>query len=146
MSFYLGNRSRRRLQGVHPDLVDVVERAIELTEVDFTVLEGLRSRARQRRLVNQGKSQTMNSRHLTGHAVDVAPWINGTVSWNWDYYYPMADAFILAAKDLDVPVRWGGSWKVRDIRKWNGTGRELSEFYTGNFRDGVHFELPREFY
>ena len=69
--FHLGTRRRARLEGVHPDLVRVVERAIELTEVDFTVLEGLRNVSRQKELVAAGASQTMNSRHLTGHAVDL---------------------------------------------------------------------------
>jgi len=74
MTFKLGKKSRERLIGVHPDLIRVVERAIELTDVDFTVLEGIRSKSRQEKLVASGASQTMNSRHLTGHAVDLVLW------------------------------------------------------------------------
>lgn len=146
MTFVLGKRSKQRLEGVHQDLVDVVELAITLTQVDFTVLEGRRSLARQKRLVAQGKSKTLNSRHLTGHAVDVAPWVNGTVNWNWNYFYPIADAFIASSKELDVPLRWGGNWRIRDIRSWEGSGIELAKAYPGSFPDGPHFELPREYY
>lgn len=78
--FSLGARSLLRLQGVHPSLVRVVKRAIRITPVDFTVLEGVRSRERQAELVRIGASKTMNSRHLTGHAVDLAPWVGGKSS------------------------------------------------------------------
>jgi|TARA_R100000084_G_scaffold108987_1_gene73393 peptidoglycan L-alanyl-D-glutamate endopeptidase CwlK len=121
-NYRLSNRSKERLKGVHPDLVAVVERAIEITEQDFTVLEGLRSKERQKQLYRSGASKTMNSRHLTGHAVDIAPYVEGAVSWDWDYYYPMADAMKEAAKELDVPIEWGGDWK--------------------SFKDGPHFQLP----
>lgn len=122
MSFQLGQRSLQRLSGVHPDLVQVVRRAIQVTSIDFTVLEGLRTVARQRELVRKGASRTMNSRHLTGHAVDIAPWVNGQVSWDWKWYHPMADAMKKAARELDVPLEWGGDWKT--------------------FKDGPHFQLP----
>ena len=122
MSFVLGQRSLQRLSGVHPDLVQVVRRAIQVTSIDFTVLEGLRTVARQRELVRKGASRTMNSRHLTGHAVDIAPWVNGQVSWDWKWYHPMADAMKKAARELDVPLEWGGDWKT--------------------FKDGPHFQLP----
>ena len=144
--YVLGKRSRERLQGLHPDLVAIVEKAIKITKKDFTVLEGLRSVERQRRLVNEGKSQTMNSRHLTGHAVDVAPWVNGTVSWDWEDYYPVADSFLKASRLLNTPLRWGGNWRVHDLRKWHGTSKLLHSKYPGNFHDGPHFELPRRFY
>lgn len=121
-NYKLSNRSKSRLKGVHPDLVAVVERAIEITEQDFTVLEGLRSKERQKQLYKSGASKTMNSRHLTGHAVDIAPYVDGGVSWDWDYYYPMADAMKKAAKELRVPLEWGGDWK--------------------SFKDGPHFQLP----
>ena len=122
MAYKLSKRSLSRLEGVHPDLVKVVKRAIEITEQDFTVLEGLRSYERQKLLVGTGASKTMNSRHLTGHAVDIAPYVNGQVSWDWDYYYPMAAAMKDAAKELDVPLEWGGDWRT--------------------FKDGPHFQLP----
>lgn len=126
MSYNLSKRSLDNLKGVHYDLVKVVKRAIEITKVDFTVLEGLRSKDRQRELVRSGASQTMNSRHLTGHAVDIAPYVNGQISWDWKYYYPMADAMKKAANQLGVPLEWGGDWT--------------------SFKDGPHFQLPRKEY
>ena len=122
MSFTLSARSLRRLEGVHPDLVRVIKRAIQTSTVDFTVLEGVRTLATQRKYVATGKSKTMNSRHLTGHAVDIAPVVNGSVSWNWDYFYPLADAVKAAAKTEGVPITWGGDWR--------------------SFKDGPHWELP----
>ena len=121
MTYQLGTRSLQNLSGVHPDLVAVVKRAIELTEQDFTVLEGIRNINRQRELVKTGKSTTMNSRHLTGHAVDIAPW---PISWDWEYFYPIADAMKEAAEELDVALEWGGDWK--------------------SFPDGPHYQLSRK--
>jgi hypothetical protein len=121
--YQLGKKSKKKLEGVHPDLVKVVERAIEITEQDFTVLEGLRDIERQRELVNTGKSTTMNSRHLTGHAVDLAPW---PISWEWEGFYPIADAMKTAADELGVSLEWGGDWK--------------------SFPDGPHFQLSRKAY
>ena len=116
--YQLGAKSNKRLDGVHPDLVAVVRKAIEISEQDFTVLEGLRSIERQKELVASGKSTTMNSRHLTGHAVDISPW---PISWDWDYFYPIAEAMKEAAKELNVDIEWGGDWK--------------------RFPDGPHFQL-----
>ena len=121
--FRLGATSLARLKGVHPDLVKVVKRAIELTKQDFTVLEGLRTKERQKQLVAKGASKTMNSYHITGHAVDIAPIVNGQVSWDWKYYYPVRDAMKAAAKELGVKIEWGGDWK--------------------SFKDGPHWQIPR---
>ena len=126
MAFKLGIRSRMNLRGVHPDLVKVVERAIELTEVDFTVTEGLRTKERQKQLFAAGASMTLNSRHLTGHAVDVAALVGGKVRWDWPLYGRIASAFKQAAKELDIPIVWGGDWT--------------------KLRDGPHFELNRATY
>ena len=123
MTYKLGNRSLQNLSGVHPDLVAVVKRAIETSEQDFAVLEGIRNINRQRELVKTGKSTTMNSRHLTGHAVDLAPW---PISWEWEGFYPIADAMKAAAEELDVNLEWGGDWK--------------------SFPDGPHFQLSRKTY
>ena len=144
--FKLGNRSLQRLEGVHPDLVKVVEKAIELTSIDFTVLEGVRDIERQRELVRTGASQTLDSRHLTGHAVDIAPWVGGKVSWHWPHYFPMADSMLRACRELDIPLRWGGNWRVHDLRKWYGSSELLNSKYKGRFPDGPHFELTRKFY
>lgn len=126
MTYQLSARSRLRLQGVHPDLVRVVERALELSPVDFMVVEGLRTKERQRELVAKGASQTMNSRHLTGHAVDLAPWIDGMVRWDWPAFRPIIAAMRQAAKELGVPVIHGADWK--------------------SFPDGPHHELDRKVY
>jgi peptidoglycan L-alanyl-D-glutamate endopeptidase CwlK len=122
----LGKRSLERLSGVHPDLVKVVKRAIEITKVDFSVTEGLRTKERQAKLVAAGASQTMKSRHITGHAVDIAAWIGREVRWDWPLYAEIAKAMKQAAKELDVPIIWGGDWV--------------------SFNDGPHFELSRDKY
>lgn len=124
--FKLGKRSIERLQGVHPDLVKVVERAIEMSPVDFTVLEGLRSPERQQTLVASGASQTLNSRHITGHAVDLGAWVDNQVDWSWPLYHKIANAMKAAANELGVVIVWGGDWKT--------------------FKDGPHFELDRKYY
>ena len=123
MSYNLSLRSRQRLSGVNPLLVDVVKRAIEITKQDFSVTEGVRNINRQKELVNSGASKTMNSRHLTGHAVDLVPY---PVSWDWEYFYPIAEAMKQAAEDLGVDIEWGGDWK--------------------SFPDGPHFQLSWEKY
>lgn len=114
MTFVLGARSLERLKGVHPDLIRVVKRAITLTTVDFRVTEGRRSVERQRELVKAGASKTMNSRHLTGHAVDVVALLDGQVRWDWPLYDRIAKAFKAAAKAEKVAITWGGDWKFRD--------------------------------
>ena len=110
----LGPRSRAKLRGVHPDLVKVVERAIEITLVDFTVLEGLRTAARQQALVDAGASQTLKSRHLTGHAVDLGAWVDDQVDWSWPLYEKIAAAMKEAARQVGVPIECGLDWQMRD--------------------------------
>ena len=122
MTFALGATSLSRLTGVHKDLVAVVKLAITKTTQDFTVTEGLRTKTRQTYLVQTGKSKTMNSRHLTGHAVDLAPVVNGTISWDWDHFWPIVKAMEDAAKELGVPIEAGARWK--------------------SFPDGPHFQIP----
>lgn len=127
MTYKLSARSRARLIGVHPDLVRVVDRAIGMTLTDFSVVEGVRSFATQRRYFELGKSRTMNSRHLlhgpdrVGHAVDLAPWVNGTISWEEDHFLPVAVAMKEAARLESVPIEWGF-----DLWRW----------------DAPHFQLP----
>lgn len=140
-NFKWGPRSLTRMHGIHPDLKTVLNHAISISTVDMSVIEGLRSKERQTRLVAEGKSKTMNSRHLTGHAVDVCPWINGSLSWEWDFYYPLATSMIKAAKMTNIPMRWGGNWHVQDIRDWDGDGESLAKDYPGTFSDGPHWEL-----
>ena len=118
----LGSRSVMRLKGVHPDLVKVVQHAIEISEVDFTVLEGLRTIERQQALVKAGASQTLKSRHLTGHAVDLGAWVDDQVDWSWPLYSKIAKAMETSSKQVGVPIEWGGNW--------------------AKFKDGPHFQLP----
>lgn len=124
--FQLSSLSLDRLRNVHPDLQKVVKRAITLTEVDFRVQEGLRTRKRQSELVAAGASKTMNSRHITGHAVDLVALVKGRVRWDWPLYYKIADAMKQAAKEVKVPLEWGGDWRT--------------------FKDGPHFQLPHKNY
>ena len=98
--FILGVRSKMNLRGVHPHLVDVVNRAIKLSDVDFTVTEGIRSLERQKQLVAAGASKTLNSRHLTGHAVDLAAVVGGKVRWDWELYLLKPPASIMSAGPL----------------------------------------------
>ena len=126
MSFRLSVRSRQRLKGVHPSLVAVIEAAIGRSDIDFMITEGLRSAERQAQLVKAGASRTLNSRHLTGHAVDVAALVNGQVRWDWPLYPQIAKAFRASALDLGVTLIWGGDWP--------------------RLRDGPHFELCRRRY
>lgn len=126
MTFRLSERSLRRLEGVHLDLVKVVKRAIEITPVDFAVTEGLRTKEKQEQLVKAGASKTLRSRHLTGHAVDLAAVIGSEVRWDWALYPQIANAMKKAAYELDVPIEWGGDWKT--------------------FKDGPHFQLTWDEY
>lgn len=124
MPFKLSSRSLKALEGVHPDLVAVVHRAIQITPVDFVVIEGVRTIERQRELLKAGASQTLKSRHLTGHAVDLAVWI-GTVRWEMPPYQRLAVAVKAAAADVGVPIEWG-----YDLWLW----------------DAPHWQLPRRKY
>ena len=126
MSFRLSARSRRALEGLHPDLVAVAEAALALSPVDFMVTEGLRTPARQAALVTAGASRTLNSRHLTGHAIDIAAVVDGQVRWDWPLYPRIATAFKQAARERGVKIVWGGDWP--------------------RLRDGPHFELDRKVY
>ncbi|MCZ9287032.1 M15 family metallopeptidase [Escherichia albertii] len=121
-NFKFSQRSENNLKGVNPDLVKIVRRALQLSPVDFGITEGLRTVERQRQLVATGKSQTMNSRHISGHAVDVFAYPTSAGSWEWKYYEQIATAFKQAAKELNIPVEWGGDWKT--------------------LKDGPHFQLP----
>lgn len=132
MSFVLGSRSLQRLQGVHPDLVRVVKRAITMSPIDFTVLEGLRTLETQKRYLAQGATTTLKSRHLTGHAVDIAPFLDSDgdgskeVSWHWPHFHKLAPVMKEAARLEGVSIEWGGDWR--------------------RFKDGPHWQLPWKLY
>ena len=121
MANIFSERSETNLKGVNSDLVKVARLALELSPIDFGITEGLRSRERQKQMVAAGASQTMKSRHLTGHAVDVVAYVDGKVSWDWGPYEQIAKAFKLAGSQLGIKIEWGGDWKT--------------------LKDGPHFQL-----
>ena len=134
MAFKLSNRSKGKLEGVHPDMVAVVERAIELTKVDFGVTYGVRELEEQKRLVASGRSQTMKSKHLIqdsgySHAVDVVAYDGSEVIWEINVYDDICDAFKQAAEELGVAVKWGAAWSEGDIRSYSGTAEDAMNAY-----------------
>lgn len=149
MTYVLGAKSLANLSGVHDDLVDVVKRAIELTEQDFSVHEGLRTAERQAKLYKAGASKldgvNQISRHQTGHAVDLVPYVAGQLRWEWELIFPIADAVRHAAVDLRIPIRWGGTWSVITEKRYDGLSAK--QIYDMNpCWDGAHFEMPRSDY
>ncbi len=126
--------SRSKLEGVHPDLRRVMDRALKEAPFDFRITEGLRTIERQKQLFALGASRTLASRHLTGHAVDLVPLVDldkdGKIEteelYAWPLYNVLAPAIKSAAARENVPIVWGGDWKT--------------------FRDGPHWELNRKVY
>lgn len=148
--YKFGKSSREKLKGVHPDLVKVMERAISISKQDFSITQGVRTKSEQTRLVAQGKSKTMNSKHLVqrdgySHAVDVVPF---PVSWDLEKFYVIADAVEKAAEQLNVKIRWGGAWTTF-VNGIDDNEKELVQRYSANkrklrqqaFIDAPHFEL-----
>ncbi len=117
----LNPRSEKNLAGVHPKLVSVVRRAADVRDIEFMVIEGLRTIERQKQLVAKGASKTMNSKHITGHAVDLAPMVDGEIRWDWPLFHKLAPIIKQAAKDMGVNIVWGGDWR--------------------SFADGPHWEI-----
>ncbi len=117
----LNPRSEKNLAGVHPKLVAVVRRAADVSDIEFMVIEGLRTIERQKQLVAKGASKTMNSKHITGHAVDLAPMVDGEIRWDWPLFHKLAPIIKQAAKDMGVNITWGGDWR--------------------SFADGPHWEI-----
>lgn len=159
MSYKLGPASLLRLQQVHPDLVRVVERAIVVSAVDFTVLEGARTKERQTELLASGATTTMNSRHIPpsgglSRAVDLGGLVAGKVRWDWALYFSIAEAMQQAANELDIPLEWGGVWDKRmsEYEDCNDESlaylvRKKAEYKKKGlkkvpFIDGPHFQLP----
>lgn len=125
----LGARSLKNLRGVHPDLVRIVKRALKICPCDFTVIEGCRTLERQKQLLASGATRTLRSRHLTGHAVDIVPWINGTVDWSdHSNFAIVGHSMRVAAMDLKIPLVWGA-------------GKMYGGFWSNSFNDMPHFQL-----
>lgn len=126
-TYTLSQRSQNNLNDVHQDLVRIVYLALTFSEYDFVVIEGVRSLIRQKELMKEGKSKTLNSRHLTGHAVDIVPLVNGIIPWqDWSAFESVSKAMKKAAYQLGISINWGGDWV--------------------SFRDGPHYELCRGAY
>lgn len=149
MSYALSQRSLSKLEGVDERLIKIVCRAIEITDVDFGVIQGLRTEEEQKALVAKGASQTMKSKHLEGKAVDLMAYVDGRGCWELSVYDNIAEAVQQAATEEDVQVRWGAAWNIPDIREWDGTMEEAMNHYVDTrraegrrpFIDAPHFEL-----
>jgi len=154
MAFKLSSRSLGKLEGVHPDMVNTVKRAIELTKVDFGVTYGVRTLEEQEKLYKAGRSQTMKSKHLIqdsgySHAVDLVAYDGSNVVWELNVYDDICDAMAEAAKEVGAAIKWGAAWSEGDIRSYEGTAEEAMNAYIDlrrsqgrrQFIDGPHFEL-----
>ena len=152
--FKLSNRSEGNLTGVHPKLIAVVERAVEITKIDFGITEGVRDLETQREYVKSGVSQTMNSKHLIqddgySHAVDTMAYVGSRGSWEMNLYDDIADAMKQAAQEYCISLKWGACWHIDNIVDYPGTMQEATEEYIKlrisqgrrPFIDGPHFEL-----
>ena len=154
MTFRLSQRSMDRLEGVHPAMTGVVERAIQLTDIDFGVTQGVRTLDEQKANVAAGRSQTMASKHLLqddgfSHAVDVVAYVGPDVSWELNVYDDICDAFKEAAKEVGCSIKWGAAWSEGDIRTYEGSSEDAMMAYVDlrrsqgrrPFIDAPHFEL-----
>ena len=156
MAFVLGSKSKAELKGVHPLLIELVNRSIEITEQDFSVHDGLRTEAEQQEYVRRGVSKTMNSKHRVqkdgfGHAVDLVPYINGKLRWEWKPIFVIASAVHTAACEIGVPLIWGGVWD-REFNALEGKPADMERAVNSYvarrramgktaFIDGPHYEL-----
>lgn len=161
VTYKFGNRSKREMKGVHLGLVDVAHEALKITSIDFSVIDGVRTKLEQGRMVQKGLSQTMKSKHLVqpdgyGHALDVVPFFNGKIRWEWPLIFEVTEAFFIAAETLGIELVWGGAWtekheeydhnlnsdffpaaefmQLKYIKKRNKENRKP-------FLDGPHFQL-----
>ncbi|CNL31950.1 peptidase M15B and M15C DD-carboxypeptidase VanY/endolysin [Yersinia enterocolitica] len=131
-NFRFSQRSENNLKGVNASLVKVVQRALELSTVDFIVIEGVRTVARQQQLYAQGRTEpgkvvtwTMKSKHIDGNAVDLLP----VTGWdNLASFKTVSKAMFQAASELGVKITWGADW--------NGNG-----FQEKGETDSPHFEI-----
>ena len=154
MTFRLSQRSMDKLEGVHPAMTAVVERAIQLTDVDFGVTQGVRTLDEQKANVAAGRSQTMASKHLLqddgfSHAVDVVAYVGSDVSWELNMYDNICDAFKTAAEEVGCSIKWGAAWSEGDIRTYSSSAEDAMMAYVDlrrsqgrrPFIDAPHFEL-----
>lgn len=149
MTYALGAKSLKALEGVHPNLVALVKDAIQTTREDFAVHEGLRSLETQKDYYNRGVSKTLASKHLKqpdgfGHAVDLVPYVNGILRWEWPLIYPIAASMQAASIRLGIPLRWGGCWS-KQMKDYGPPKRAVDDYIKQHpgpdFIDGPHYEL-----
>lgn len=126
MIYNFGAKSLEKLSTVHIDLQKLFKEAVTNSPYDFSITEGVRSLERQKELYDAKKSTTMNSRHLTGKAVDIAVFVDGKLTWDIRAYKAVAEHVKTIAKLMNIPIIWGGDWK--------------------SFIDGPHFELDKKVY
>ena len=120
-----GKRSKQRLKGVKPELVNVLNELVKI--MDVTIIEGLRSQERQNELVAKGASKTKYSKHIEGKAVDLAPY---TINWkDRERFHYMGGMVRGIGKQLNVNIRWGGDWDSD------------GEVADNSFDDLVHVEI-----
>ena len=146
--FKFGAQSLLELQGVNDFLVSVVHQALEISTVDFSVHDGLRTIEEQKRLFDSGASHTMSSKHLTGQAVDLVPYVNGKLRWEWGPIFEIAKAMRTAAKAQDVNLTWGAAWDINFTESVEPPSMIMEEYIKRRmalgkkpFSDGPHYEL-----
>lgn len=154
MTFKLGAKSIANLEGVHDDLSTVVRLAIRLTAMDFSVFDGVRTDKEQNAKFRAGASKIdgfqKKGRHQIGadgfgHAVDLVPYFEGVLQWEWGLIFPVADAIKQAADDLRIPIRWGGTWTEITSQRYQGM-KAMQIYDTNPSWDGAHYELPSHTY
>ncbi len=150
VSFTFGSRSEGELVGVHPKLVAIVRRALEVTQIDFAVIDGLRTIEQQNEYVRTGASKTMASKHLPqadgfSHAVDLVPCVFGKPRWEWPLIFQVAAAVKQAAIEQGVPITWGAIWDQPLNQQGPNLAAAVESYkvrHAGNdFLDGPHFQL-----
>lgn len=161
MGYQLGLQSLKNLQGVHPHLRGLVSQAIAITTQDFSVTAGVRTLEQQKEYYAKGTSKTLNSKHLLqsdgySHAVDLVPYVNGELSWDWRYIYKVASAMQQVAYAANISLIWGGVWdrELQQLGRALSGDEHLLEIESGDyaarfkkknnrtaFLDGPHFEL-----
>lgn len=153
MTYTFSKRSEEKLFGVHPALVAIVRHALRISEVDFAVTCGVRTLEEQKQMVVKGASKTLASKHLIqadghSHAVDIAPFINGGLRWDYGACEKVAEAMKAAAVSKGFGLEWGGAWGF-NLLHYNGTPGDAHKEYIAKrihdgkkpFIDAFHFQL-----
>jgi len=156
MGFKFGTKSLSKLEGVHPDLVEIMKLAVSKSTIDFGISEGVRSKSRQALLVKSGASTTMNSKHIiqesTGfsHAVDMYTIVDGRACWELDTYALAGEAIVKSAKKLGINnLSWGACWHIKDVAGCNMACSDMIQDYISTrskqgrkiFMDAPHWQL-----